>query len=494
MFGDKIQAVVLAAGKSKRFNTGKSKQVVHICGQAMILYPLKALENLKIASSVVIGKSAEEVKNEIEGASLKNIKFVVQEKLNGTGGAVLASRPSWDKDHILILNGDLPLITSDMIKSLCDTHIKNDSTISFFTSYVLDPHGYGRVIDFNGRVSIIEEKECNEEQCDVNCINAGIYLIKKDFLEKNIENLKKSDVTGEYYLTDIVKMASKQGYTIKTVNVPYDNVRGVNTLKDLWEVEQIQRSDFIDHWMSQGVRFELAQNIHIDINVKIGRGSFIGTGVHLLGDTRIGENCFISAFSIIEDTIVGNNTCVRSHSVIQESKLGDNVDVGPYARFRSNVVIEDGSSIGNFVEVKNSTIGKGTKAKHLSYIGDASVGSHVNIGAGTITCNHDGYKKNKTKIEDNAYIGSNNTLVAPVTISKEAYTAAGSTITRDVQAGDLAIARSRQMNKIGYAKKMREAKKNNAAKKLGAAKKSDKNFEGQFVGAVKAKSVFEKSV
>jgi bifunctional UDP-N-acetylglucosamine pyrophosphorylase / glucosamine-1-phosphate N-acetyltransferase len=496
MISDKIQAIILAAGKSTRFNTGKSKQLVHICGRPMILYPLKALDVLKIPKTVVIGKQSEEISDEIKSSGISDVDFIEQKELNGTGGAVLSSMPKWKRDNILIVNGDLPLITSDMLKRLCTKHVKDDASISFFTSYVLNPHGYGRVIDSNGRVSIIEEKACNKQQRDVNCINAGIYLIKRKFLEKNIEIIKKNKVTGEYHFTDIVIMASEKGLTINTISVPYDNVRGVNTLRDLWEVEQIKRSEIIDYWMSKGVRFELAQSIHVDLSVKIGRGSFIGTGVHLLQDTTIGENCFISAFTIIENTTVGDNTRVHSHSVIQDSKIGKNIHVGPFARLRNNVVLKDGCNIGNFVEIKNSTIESGTKAKHLAYLGDATIGSNANIGAGTITCNHDGVKRNKTIIEDNAYIGSNNTLVAPLTVSKNAFTAAGSTITRDVPEGDLAIGRSRQENKEGYACKLRKQKEQKEAVETKTDKKKEENtdLENHFLGAIKVKTASNKTL
>jgi bifunctional UDP-N-acetylglucosamine pyrophosphorylase/glucosamine-1-phosphate N-acetyltransferase len=254
-------------------------------------------------------------------------------------------------------------------------------------------------------------------------------------------------------------MASQEKLGVKTVSVPYDLVRGVNTLQDLWGVEQIKRSEFIKLWMAEGVRFELAQSIHIDINVKIGAGSFIGTGVHLLGNTVIGEECFVGAFTIIEDTIIAENTTIHSHSVIQHSTIGSNVHVGPFARLRQNVTVGNDVQIGNFVEVKTATIGEASKVKHLSYLGDATLGAGVNIGAGTVTCNYDGVKKSETVIEDGAFVGSNNTLIAPIAVGKNAYTAAGSVVNTDVPEDALAIGRTRQENKLGYAKKLREAMK-----------------------------------
>jgi bifunctional UDP-N-acetylglucosamine pyrophosphorylase/glucosamine-1-phosphate N-acetyltransferase len=313
------------------------------------------------------------------------------------------------------------------------------------------------VLEHDGAFEIVEEKDCTDEQRVINRINAGVYLMRRDFLEEHIVQLGKSRVTGEMYLPDLVAMACNKKLGVKAVSVPYDLVRGVNTLQDLWGVEQIKRSEFIKFWMARGVRFELAQSIHIDINVSIGAGSFIGTGVHLLGRTAIGEECFVGAFTIIEDSTVADNTTIHSHSVVQHSTIGSNVHVGPFARLRQNVAIANNVQIGNFVEIKTAQVGEDSKIKHLSYIGDATVGASVNIGAGSVTCNYDGVKKSETVIEDGAFVGSNNTLIAPVAVGKNAYTAAGSVVNQDVPADALAIGRTRQENKPGYAKKLREA-------------------------------------
>ncbi len=493
MTGYNTRAVMLAAGKSTRFKTKKSKLLFNICGQPMILYPMRALEALQIPISLVLGYQADEVKQEIERAGVKDVACVIQEQQLGTGHAVACTQSTWDREEILILYGDMPLVTKELIQQLLADHRARNSTISFLTSYVIDPFGYGRVLEHDGKFQIIEEKDCVDEQRNINRINAGVYVMKRAFLEQYIPQLGKSSVTGEIYLPELIKIACDAGLLVHAISAPYDNVRGVNTLQELWGVEQIKRSEFIRHWMSRGVRFELAQSIHIDIDVEIGAGSFIGTGVHLLGNTKIGEECFVGAFTIIEDTTVGDSTTIHSHSVLQHSTIGSNVHVGPFARVRDHVVIQDEVEIGNFVEVKNSHLGQSTKAKHLSYIGDAQVGTNVNIGAGTITCNYDGVKKSATVIEDGAFVGSNNTLIAPVTIGKEAYTAAGSTITHDVPAQALGIARSRQTNKEGYAHKIRESLKSGPATPSSVEKKAhaseEKEEEGfQFRGAVKTEA------
>lgn len=459
MAGLNTRAIVLAAGKSTRFKTKKSKLLFSICGQTMILFPLRALEALEIPITLVLGYQADDVKTTLERFNVKDVTYVIQQEQLGTGHAVACTQHTWDQEDILILYGDMPLVTKELLLQLVTDHHKKSATITFLTAFVLDPTGYGRIIESNGKFSVVEEKDCTDEQRHINRINAGIYMMKRSFVEQYIAQLGKSSVTGEVYLPDLIRLACEAGLTVNAISVPYDNVRGVNTLQELWGVEQIKRSESIKKWMAQGVRFELAQSIHLDINVEIGAGSFIGTGVHLLGNTKIGEECFLGAFSIIEDTIVGDGTNIHSHSVIQNSKIGSNAHVGPFARLRENVLLGDNVTLGNFVEVKNSTIGQGSMTKHLSYVGDATIGSNVNMGAGTITCNYDGVKKHATIIEDDAFIGTNNTLIAPVKIGKGAYTGAGSTITRDVPSNALAIARSRQNNKEGYATKIRNESK-----------------------------------
>lgn len=448
------QAIILAAGKATRFKTKKTKLLFNICGRLMVMYPLHVLNELSIPSTLVLGYQAEEIWKEVQASGLPDITYVIQEHQRGTGDAVKCSQSTWTADNIVIINGDCPLLTKEIIHLLLAKHMENNAVISFGTTMVLDPEGYGRIIEKNGKIKIIEEKNCTEEQRNINRINAGIYIVSRTFLENNIGKIEADPLTNEIYFIDLVNMASEDGLPINAVQVPYDNVRGVNTLQDLWAVEQIKRSEFIKYWMSEGVRFELAQSIHIDIDVEIGAGSFIGTGVHLVGKTKIGEECFVGAFSILENTCVGDNTTVYSHSVLQDSSIGKNVEIGPFARLREQVQIGDNGSIGNFVEIKSTSVGDNTKMKHLTYIGNAEIGASVNIGAGTIFCNYDGINKHKTIIKDRAFIGSNNTLIAPITIGEGAYTAGGSTLKNDVPSNSLAIARAKQEIKPDYAKKL----------------------------------------
>ncbi len=485
------RAIVLAAGKSTRFRTKKTKLLFSICGQSMVLYPLRALEALDIPITMVLGYQNELVTQEITNAGVKNVTYVIQKEQLGTGHAVACTQHTWDQDNVLILYGDMPLLTKELIQQIIAEHATHEATITFFTSYVIDPTGYGRILENDGKMQIIEEKDCTDEQRYINRVNAGIYIMKKTFLDEYIPKLGKSSVTGEIYLPDLIKFACDANLPVRAISVPYDNVRGVNTLQELWSVEQIKRSELIKHWMSKGVRFELAQSIHLDIDIDIASGSFIGTGVHLLRKTKIGEECFIGAYTILENTTVGDHTVIHSHTVIQDSIIGSDAHVGPFARLRNNVTVGNETAIGNFVELKNANVGNNSKMSHLSYLGDTNIGSHVNIGAGTITCNYDGVNKNTTTIEDNAFIGSNNTLVAPLTVGKGAYTAAGSVVTNDVPAEALAIAREKQVNKEGYAPRLREKaasmKDNNPIEKQASNldKEEDDEKSLRFTGAIK---------
>lgn len=456
------QGIILAAGKATRFNTGRTKLVEKVCGLEMVAHITELLLRMEVPIIMVVGYQKDTVINTIK-KYVQEVDFVVQENQCGTGHAVSCTQDLWHQENILILNGDVPLITEDIIENLYNEHIKTDAAISFITSHTNDMKNcsYGRVIQKQGSIEIVEAKDFTGNPTDHCCINAGIYIVKQQFLREHLATINQNNAKNEFYLTDLVKIASDNNYTVTTVVAPFDKIRGINTFKELWEVEQIKKSELINHWMSNGVHFIAPQNVIIDLNVTIGAGSTIGSGVHLLGDTKIGINCVIDAFSIVENSIVADNAIIHSHSVIRDTHIGHNAQVGPFAHVRNNSSIKDHGAIGNFVEVKNSTIGTHTKAKHLSYLGDAILGSHVNIGAGTITCNYDGVQKNTTVIEDGVHIGSNNSLIAPVTIEKNAITAAGSVITENVPEDALAIARARQVNKEGYAKKLRAKKDSN---------------------------------
>ncbi|MEX0939919.1 MAG: bifunctional UDP-N-acetylglucosamine diphosphorylase/glucosamine-1-phosphate N-acetyltransferase GlmU [Candidatus Babeliales bacterium] len=458
-----VQAVVLAAGKSTRFKTGSTKLLEKLCGQEIILYPLNILNQLKIANSIVIGYKGQAIQNTIR-KNFKNNEFIEQKEQLGTGHALLQTMQLWNLDNILVLNGDTPLINKDLINDLIEKHIDTQAAITFVTAHHTDPvTHYGRVIKTEKSIEIIESKDFTKKTEDSCCINGGIYIFKKDFLLKNIVKLSNSNVSSEYYITDLIKIASKQKLKVETIKAPFDHIRGINTLKELWMAEQVKRCEIISYWMEQGVRFSFAQSTHVDVNALIGSGTFIGSGVHILNNTKIGSNCAIEPFSILDNVQVADNTIIRSHSVISDSIIEANCTVGPFAHLHDKTYIQKGSIIGNFVETTRCTLGQHSKAKHLTYLGDTAIGKNVNIGAGTIVCNYDGKEKHNTTIEDNAFIGSNNTLISPVTIGQSAITGAGSVVTDNVPANSLAIGRARQINKHDYANKIQKdrRKKNN---------------------------------
>lgn len=480
-----LHAIILAAGKATRFNTGNTKVIEKICGQPMILYPTRLLSSLNIDTTVVIGYQKKAVQKIITKTHAELIDFVVQEEQLGTGHALLCAQPHFKKDHILIMNADVPLINESLINNLYTKHIESQAAFSFVSAHHTDPQSrYGRVIKKDGIIEIVEAKHFNGDHNEHCCINAGIYIARKDFLDTYINTIQQ---TGkEFYITDLVHIASQQGLPVAMMDAPFDVVRGVNNYEELWAVEQIQRAHLIKYWMQRGVRFFAAQTAHIDLNVTIGAGTFIGTGVHLLGETTIGKYCTIEAFSYITDSLIDDQATVKSHSLIEQSHIHEHALVGPFVHVGPKATIGEGSHIGNFVEIKKSTVGKGSKAKHLSYIGDATIGNNVNIGAGAITCNYNGIAKHHTKIDHDAFIGTNTSIIAPVTIGKNAFTAAGSTITENVPNDALAIARARQINKLGYAEKIR---KKNSATTISFdinEKKHESSCDTQsFIGAIK---------
>ncbi len=453
-----IRALVLSAGKSSRFETEKSKQLFSLCGRPMILYPVHQLLSLNISATLVVGHQAHALKQVVNDAGF-TVDFVEQPQLLGTGDAVLRTQSTWnDAQHLLILNGDMPLVTQDLLQRLCKKHFEANAAISFVSSQAFDPTGYGRVIQKDNGFSIVEEKECTDEQRAITKINAGIYLMNKKFVSDTLCRIEQSKLTGEFYLPELIEKASHDNLTVIEVVAPFDTIRGVNTLEDLWEVEQIKRSELIKHWMYQGVHFLMPQTVHIDVDVTIAPDTFIGAGVQLLKGTSIGKKCTIQSYAILSNATLEDGVTIEAHSVIADSVVKTGCRVGPFARLRDNVTLEKDVVVGNFVEIKKSSIGHASKAKHLTYLGDATVGGGVNIGAGTITCNHDGFEKHKTVIKEGAYVGSNTTLVAPVCVEKNAFVAAGSVVTNDVPENDLAIGRARQVNKKGYAARLRRRK------------------------------------
>lgn len=451
-----IQAVILAAGSSSRFCTSKTKLCFPICGQELLAYPAKLLAAAQIPITCVVGYQKEFVKASLARHMLPHITFVEQTEQRGTGHALLCAKDQLFAETILVMNGDVALVTQEVIDTLIETHKSRGATITLVTSQSANPaaEGYGRIVYQDGKLSIVEDRNYEGDRTANQYINAGIYLFQRKFLMEALPLLQANSKTGEVYLTDLVYHASIRNEPIATTYAPFDSIRGINTLKELWAAEHIKRSDLISHWMANGVRFIAAQNVYLDLDVVIGADTVIAPGCMLLQGTTIGKGCSIGAYSHITSSFIHDNAIIHPHSMITNSTIQSHAQVGPLAHIRSST-IQSHAVIGNFVEINRTTVGRQSKAKHLTYLGDAIIGSQVNIGAGSITCNYDGIQKYTTTIHDNALIGSNNALVAPVIIGAGSMTGAGSVITENVPDDALAIARARQVTKENYVQRLK---------------------------------------
>lgn len=443
-----IQAVILAAGASARFGTGQSKQIAPLCGWPLVMHSIAAVQALRVPIITVLGHQAEVVSEAIfKHTSSETVTVVLQDEQRGTGHAVACAQAVWQGDHILILNGDMPLITPNLLAELLQMHIEKENALTFIAAQTERPHGYGRVLSENNSIVIKEEKECTDQERQVTTVNAGVYVVERLFLEHALRQLDTNNQTGEVYLTDIVAIASKAGMSIGVLEAPFVLVQGVNNLADLANVEYFFLDRVRSYWLGRGVRLSDPASISIDVDAVIGKGTVLGRGVHVLGNTRIGEGVTVEPYCVLTNAQIDNGATIFAHSVINHSTIAADAKVGPFAHVRAEAVVGHGAVVGNFVEVKKSVLAAGVKAKHLSYLGDARIGKESNIGAGVITCNYDGKHKHATIIGEHVMVGANSNLVAPVTIADDAYVAAGSTITRDVPSATLAISRARQEHK-----------------------------------------------
>lgn len=414
-----ISIVILAAGKGSRMKSDKAKVLHEISGKPMLYHIIKASKELSNDISVVIAHQKESVREKVE-QDFDDIIFVEQDADNfpGTGGAMKNVAPKNEK--VLVLNGDMPLITAQALHGFLD----NDADIIMSIFDLKDPSGYGRVvIDHNEVQYIVEQKDANAAQLGVSTVNAGIYAFKKEVLERYIPELSNNNAQNEYYLTDLIAMAKKDGLKIAPLLVDEEHFKGVNSKTDLAEAEMIMQDRIKTRWMDAGVTMQLPHTIYIESDVIFEGECVVENGCRITGNSRI------------------INSIIKAHSVIEES-IVKNSDVGPLAHLRPASMIEN-THIGNFVEVKKSTL-KGVKAGHLSYLGDAEIDEGTNIGAGTITCNYDGVKKYKTKIGKNVFVGSDTQLVAPVTIQDDVMIAAGTTVTSgEITSGNLVLSRTK---------------------------------------------------
>lgn len=456
-----VTGVILAAGLGKRMNSSIPKVLHRLCGETMLGHVLTCLFQLKPKKIiVVVGKNTKGIKESISKRGWRGIiTFVEQKEAKGTANALLSATPALKKfkGAILILNGDTPLITPKTLRKFLAIHDKKKDAISVLSFITNKPGSYGRIVrDGAGNIiSIVEDRDATGKQKNIREVNSGVYAIEPEALHL-LKEIRLNKSKGEYYLTDIVSIARDKGINIGAYCIgSEDEFIGVNTVEELERARQLMKDRIIKRWIERGVSFIDSSSVFISPDVKIGKGTEIYPNIHLEGNTKIGTECIIYPNVRIVDSIIENGAIIKDSTLIEGSIVRNKATVGPFARIRPGSEIGAGAKIGNFVEVKKSIVGSGTKASHLTYLGDAKIGKDVNIGAGTITCNYDGYKKHVTVIEDNVFIGSDSQLIAPVKIGKSAYIGAGSTITKDVPSKALALTRAEQRNIEGWTIKRR---------------------------------------
>lgn len=459
---DKITIVILAAGLGTRMKSRKAKVLHEAGGDTLLNHVLRAALHIAAPEQIVavIGHQAQQVR---ESVHFPGIQFAEQREQKGTGHALVCAREAiaTNDGQLIVLNGDGPLLRPRTLKVLLEHQMRGDFAATLLTSELADPAGYGRIVrDERGMIAaIVEQKAARPQQLEIREINTGVYCFDARLFWQHIGAVSPNNAAQEYYLTDMVEILTRHGHRVAPLLIGDETeLLGINTRVELAAADQILRARKTNELMLSGVTIEYPESVTVDVDVEIGPDSVIEANVQLRGRTRIGENCHIGTGAVLRDCNIADGATILPYVVAESSSIGAGASVGPFARFRPNVEVAEGAHIGNFVELKNTKLGKGSKASHLAYLGDATIGANVNVGAGTITCNYDGRRKHPTTIGDGVFVGSNSTLVAPLTISEGAYVAAGSTITKNVESDSLALGRAHQVDKPGWAKKRREQK------------------------------------
>lgn len=456
----RLAFVILAAGSGTRMNSSTPKVLHKIFGRPMIQYVLESAKRLDPDRIVVVvGRESDAVKEAVGPPKKSRVSFAVQERQRGTAHALLSAkgRLAGFRGTIIVMCGDTPLVRAGTLKRLIGLHDKHKNSLSVISFIARDPHSYGRIVrDGAGRpVGVIEERDAAGRQSDLREANSGIYAIRHDALPL-VSSIPLNRRKKEYYLTDLVGIAVKKGLSVGVYRLGEESeLLGVNTREDLSMARESVGKDVIRHWLGRGVNFIDTRSVSIAPSVKIGRETLIYPNVVIEGETTVGRMCTIYPNVRIVDSAIKDRTVIKDSTLVEGSAIGPSAEIGPFAHIRPGSRIK-AAKIGNFVEVKKSAIADGSKAMHLSYIGDATVGRRVNVGAGTITCNYDGRAKHKTRIGDEVFIGSDSQLVAPVKLGRGSYVGAGSTITEDVPPGALALSRARQKNIKGWRRKKRK--------------------------------------
>ena len=434
--------------------SSRPKALHKLAGLPLIEHVLRSADALTpVKVDVVVGHLADQVMARLSDRS--GTGFAYQQEQRGTGDALLQAEPLFrgQLGTLVVLSGDVPLVRPDTLRRLVTAHEQQNSAFSVLTATVARPYGYGRIIRTNGRLSrIVEESEASERQRQIREINGGIYALDLAELFDALREIPQGAAREEIYLPGLVPIYRRRGLPVDTVSVVNPNeVRGVNSQTELAEVKRIVRQTKNEELMAKGVTIEDPATTYIDMDVTVGTDTVIHPGVVLEGRTTVGARCELHSGVRIVDSHLGDDVLVNNHCIIREATLEQGAQVGPFAHLRPEAHIGESARVGNFVEIKKSSLGSGSKANHLTYLGDATIGTGVNIGAGTITCNYDQGKKHPTTIGDRVFIGSGTELIAPVTLGDDAYIAAGSCISDDVPPGALGVARGRQVNKDGWA-------------------------------------------
>jgi len=448
-----LHIVILAAGKGTRMKSARPKVLHQVAGTPMIEWVLSTAASLDPqTTTMVVGHQATELKSALSGQS--GLTFVVQAPQLGTAHALLTAEPALRgrRGTVVMLYADVPMLTSATVIRLLDRHTSAAAAATVLTADVDNPHGYGRIVRDGEQIArIVEERDASSTEREIREINSGIYAFALDGLFDALRAIAPDNAQGEYYLPDIVAIYRRQGRRVETLKISNaDEIRGINSRAELAEVSRLVRRRKNDELMAAGVSIEDPATTYIDAGVTVGADSVIHPGVALQGTTTIGAGCEIHSGVRIVNSQVGDRTVIKDHCVITDSKVGNDASVGPFAHLRPGAELRDGAHVGNFVELKKTVLGPGSKSMHLAYLGDATIGANVNVGAGTITCNYDGVKKQPTVIEDGAFIGSDSQLIAPVTIGKGAYVGSGTTVREDVPPGALAVSAGKQRNIDGW--------------------------------------------
>ena len=448
-------ALVLAAGKGTRMKSASPKVMQPLLGEPILFYVLTALQDSGIEEvMVVVGHGAEEVKEYLAG-SFPHVKTVLQLEQKGTGHAVMQAQ-EWlaAQEDVLVLNGDMPLVTAQELNALLDCDLEGGW--AFATTLLDDPTGYGRVLR-DERIRIVEQKDATEEERKINEVNVGLYRTSGQNWVSGLKHLTNNNTQGEYYIVDLLTLAQEEGKKVTPVLFSADNVRGVNNPLELSQLNALLRDRYVVRLMEQGVKFQDPSSVWIGPYVTFAGEGWIHQGVTLWGHVSFGKGCTVGAGCQIRDCTFGDHVTLQPYVVAEDTTVDADVVLGPFCFLRGGTHLHQGSRVGKFVELKATTVGQGSKVPHLSYLGDATLGAGVNIGAATVTCNYDGAKKWPTHIGDRCFVGSDTMFVAPVTLENDSATAAGSVVTEDVPTGMMAIGRARQVNKPWKGKKREEA-------------------------------------